>query len=207
MFAVIFEVQPKAERFQEYLDLAGRLRPELERVDGFIANERFRSVAAPGRILSLSIWRDEKALIRWRTLGIHHAAQGAGRERIFADYHLRVGEIIADSGLAHGEPLAAQRLDVTEVGAATVVSIAETRHEVPELDSLAEVLGEEAFVGITDADKRLVLADWWDETAALRWHPPEGVRHRVVRVIRDYGMEDRREAPQYYPPAHRSTTT
>jgi heme-degrading monooxygenase HmoA len=207
MFAVIFEVEPKAERFQEYLDLAGRLRPELERIDGFIINERFRSVAAPRRILSLSTWRDEKALIRWRTLGVHHATQVAGRERIFADYHLRVGEIIADTGLAQGERLEPQRLDVTEVDAAKVVSVIETQGEVPTLESLAEVLGEEAFTGITDADKRLVLADWRDETAALRWHPPEGVRHRVVRVIRDYGMEDRREAPQYYPPVHTSTTT
>jgi heme-degrading monooxygenase HmoA len=204
MFAVIFEVEPKAERFQEYLDLAARLRPELESIDGFITNERFRSVAAPGRILSLSIWRDEKALIRWRTLGVHHATQVAGRERIFAEYHLRVGEIIADTGATQG--LEPQRLDVTEVGAAKVVSVIETQGEVPALES-AEVLGEEAFTGITDADKRLVLADWRDETRALRWHPPEGVRHRVVRVIRDYGMEDRREAPQYYPPVHTSTTT
>jgi heme-degrading monooxygenase HmoA len=207
MFAVIFEVVPKPERRDDYLALGKLLKPELEKIDGFIDNERFTSRRSKGRVLSLSTWRDEKALIRWRTLGVHHATQVAGRERIFADYHLRLGEIIADTGLAQGERLEPQRLDVTEVDAAKVVSVIETQGEVPTLESLAEVLGKEAFTGITDADKRLVLADWRDETAALRWHPPEGVRHRVVRVIRDYGMEDRREAPQYYPPVHTSTTT
>ena len=67
MFAVVFEVQPKQERWNDYLDLAGMLRPELEKIDGFIDNERFTSLRDRGRVLSLSIWRDEKAVIRWRT--------------------------------------------------------------------------------------------------------------------------------------------
>jgi heme-degrading monooxygenase HmoA len=173
MFAVIFEVQPKAERFQEYLDLAARLRPELERVDGFVANERFTSVAARGRILSLSIWRDEKSLVRWRTLGVHHAAQVAGREKIFADYHLRVGEIIADTGLAR--TLEQQRLDATEVGAAKAVSITKAHADVPSLRQTPGPIGQEVFAGITDADNRVLLAGWRDEEAALRWLPPQGV--------------------------------
>src|SRR5215472_18006020 len=97
MFAVIFEVLPKQERWNEYLDLAKLLRPEIERIDGFIDNERFASRRTKGRVLSLSTWRDEKAVIRWRTLAVHHGVQEKGRFEVFEDYQLRVGEIIADS--------------------------------------------------------------------------------------------------------------
>jgi heme-degrading monooxygenase HmoA len=97
MFAVIFEVKPKKERKDDYLALAKTLKPELEKIDGFIDNERFGSKRTEGLILSLSTWRDEKAVIRWRTLGVHHEIQAKGRAEIFEDYHLRVGEITADT--------------------------------------------------------------------------------------------------------------
>jgi heme-degrading monooxygenase HmoA len=87
MFAVIFEVQPKTECFDEYLRLAGFLKPELEKIDGFIDNERFGSKRTEGLVLSLSTWRDEKAVIRWRTLGVHHKVQETGRSEVFEDYH------------------------------------------------------------------------------------------------------------------------
>ena len=111
MFAVIFEVQPRPERFDDYLAIAKSLRPEIERIDGFIDNERFESTRARGKLLSLSTWRDEKALIRWRTLAVHHRAQERGRFAIFAAYHLRVGEIVADSHLPPGGSLRAPQLD------------------------------------------------------------------------------------------------
>src|ERR1700722_2446813 len=97
MFAVIFEVQPRKEGWREYLDLARQLKPQLEAMEGFIDNERFESKKTPGRVLSLSIWRDEKAVVRWRTHGEHHGVQEKGRFDVFEDYHLRVGEIIADT--------------------------------------------------------------------------------------------------------------
>jgi heme-degrading monooxygenase HmoA len=79
MFAVIFEVVPKQELWNEYLDLAKLLKPEIEKIDGFIDNERFESQRTKGRLLSLSTWRDEKAVIRWRTLAVHHQVQEKGR--------------------------------------------------------------------------------------------------------------------------------
>ena len=79
MFAVIFEVQPKKERWDDYLNLAKFLKPALEKIDGFIDNERFASKRTKGRLLSLSTWPDEKAIIRWRTLGMHHEVQEKGR--------------------------------------------------------------------------------------------------------------------------------
>src|ERR1700733_8512226 len=125
MFAVIFEVKPKKERWDDYLNLAKTLKPELEKIDGFIDNERFGSKRTEGRILSLSTWRDEKAVIRWRTLGIHHEIQEKGRNEIFEDYHLRVGEITADNEVPRGRKLRGLRFDATETGNAKVVTISE----------------------------------------------------------------------------------
>ncbi len=100
MIAVIFEVMPVPERKQEYLDLAAGLRPQLEQVDGFISIERFASLTNEGKILSLSFWRDEEAVRRWRRVEGHRAAQAKGREGVFSDYRLRVASVIRDYGMA-----------------------------------------------------------------------------------------------------------
>ena len=99
MFAVIFEVEPAPGRQQHYLDIAAALRPELEKIDGFISVERFSSLTNPGKILSLSFWRDEAALIRWRQHEEHHRAQWQGRSEIFADYRIRVASVARDYGM------------------------------------------------------------------------------------------------------------
>ena len=69
------------------------LRPELEQVDGFVDNIRYKSLTREGWILSLSGWRDEKSVVRWRTAMRHHVVQEKGRSDILLDYHLRVGQI------------------------------------------------------------------------------------------------------------------
>src|ERR1700736_3519334 len=102
MFSVIFEVQPKPDKFDEYLNLAKELKPILESIEGFIDNERFESKRTKGRVLSLSTWADEKAVIRWRTEREHHGVQEKGRFEIFEDYHLRVGEVTDDSDPPRG---------------------------------------------------------------------------------------------------------
>ena len=99
MIAVIFEVIPAPGRKQEYLDLAAELRPTLEKMDGFVSIERFASLTNEGKILSLSVWRDEAAVQRWRQLEAHRAAQAKGRAGIFADYRLRVASVIRDYGM------------------------------------------------------------------------------------------------------------
>ena len=99
MIAVIFEVWPKPARRQDYLDLAAALRRELEAIDGFISVERFESLSEPGKLLSLSFWRDEAAVTAWRNLTAHRAAQMKGRGGIFADYRLRVAGVIRDYGM------------------------------------------------------------------------------------------------------------
>lgn len=98
MIAVIFEVEPVEGRAHEYFDLAAELKPELERIDGFLSVERFESLTAPGRYLSLSFWRDEDAVKRWREHADHRAAQEAGKAGIFARYRIRVAEVVRDYG-------------------------------------------------------------------------------------------------------------
>src|SRR2546425_671384 len=116
MFAVIFEVRPKKERWDEYLALAGQLKPKLEAIDGFVENERFASKREEGRLLSLSIWRDEKAVIRWRTQGEHHGVQEKGRFEVFEDYRLRADQ--AGGGALPAPPAGAHHPRLRHVRAA-----------------------------------------------------------------------------------------
>ena len=100
MIAVIFEAVPNAGREAEYFQIAADLAGALAEADGFISVERFQSLGDPGKLLSLSFWRDEAAVARWRTHGPHRSAQGAGRNGVFADYRLRVAAVVRDYGLA-----------------------------------------------------------------------------------------------------------
>jgi len=100
MIAVIFEVWMRAGRDHEYFDLAAALRPELEKIDGFVSVERFRSMTTEGKYLSLSIWRDEAAVAAWRAHAEHRAAQARGKADIFADFRIRVAGVIRDYSLA-----------------------------------------------------------------------------------------------------------
>jgi heme-degrading monooxygenase HmoA len=107
MIAVIFEVWPAEGRAQDYLGIAAELRKELETIDGFISIERFESLTTKGKILSLSFWRDEEAVKRWRNLPSHRSAQSAGRAGIFANYRLRVAAVIRDYGMNEREEVPA----------------------------------------------------------------------------------------------------
>lgn len=99
MIAVIFEVHPHADTASRYFDVAAELRPMLEASDGFISVERFESLTRPGHFLSLSFWRDEEAVRRWRCHGRHRQAQQEGRDRVFAGYRIRVAAVLRDYGL------------------------------------------------------------------------------------------------------------
>ena len=99
MIAVIFEVEPHPARKDAYLEAAARLKPLLEGIDGFISVERFQSLTRPGKLVSLSYWRDEESVRRWRNLEPHRRTQAAGRESIFSDYRLRVAQVLRDYGM------------------------------------------------------------------------------------------------------------
>jgi len=99
MIAVIFELKPRPGQTEAYLSAAARLRPLLSRIDGFISIERFESLTEPGKFVSLSYWRDEDAVRQWRNIEEHRRVQAAGRQSIFADYRLRVAQVIRDYGI------------------------------------------------------------------------------------------------------------
>lgn len=99
MIAVIFEVLPHPPLREQYLALAAELKEHLVGIDGFISIERFQSLSQPEKLLSLSFWRDEQAVSQWRQLECHRQAQALGRERVFADYRLRVTQVLRDYGL------------------------------------------------------------------------------------------------------------
>jgi heme-degrading monooxygenase HmoA len=112
MIAVIFEVEPDPAHRQDYLDMAAALRAELEAIDGFMSVERFESLSRPGKLLSLSFWRDEEAVRRWRKLASHREAQARGRQGVFRDYRLRVAEVKRDYGLHERDEAPADALRI-----------------------------------------------------------------------------------------------
>ena len=103
MVAVIFEAFPAPGKWDEYLDIASRLRPALSKIEGFISIERFQSVTNPEKVLSLSFWKDEESISKWRNIEMHRAAQKEGRSSIFADYRLRVANVTRDYGMNERE--------------------------------------------------------------------------------------------------------
>jgi heme-degrading monooxygenase HmoA len=219
MFSVIFEVHPNDGRKDDYLELAKHLKPILETIDGFVDNERFESKLRPGWVLSHSTWRDEKSVVRWRTEGEHHIVQGKGRFEIFQDYHLRVGDVTSDTNPPSEAPVHERRFDETEVGIAKVATFTEITPVkgapfASQADLLPAHLGldlnsgavaeHDVWASINNPGKMALLIAWKDAKAADAWTPKkidgiETLRHRKVRVVRDYGRFDRREAPQFYP--------
>jgi heme-degrading monooxygenase HmoA len=209
MYVVLFEVRPKSEKWDDYLGLAKLLKPELEAIPGFLANVRYRSLTRDGWLLSLSTWQNEKALVRWRTQAVHHGAQEKGRFEIFGDYHLRVGEAV--------DKWTVESADETEVGLGTSVTYVEATRPADWIKSaspeeIATALGLridapglvawDVFEAILTPGDLLLLMTSRDRisahTAEHNLPAGETVLHRV-RIVRDYGMFDRREAPQFYP--------
>jgi heme-degrading monooxygenase HmoA len=176
MWAVLFEVTPRSDRWDEYLAHAAALRPELLKIDGFIENRRFASRTRNGTLLSLSYWRDEAALIAWRSHGLHHAVQTAGRNQVFSDYRLRVGRTVEGNTTA-----------------SRVVSVIEN----PSSDVPPIVAAWDMFDGITVPGTTLLLLTWQDASSITTM---DRKNRTDVAVLRDYGMRDRTEAPQVFPP-------
>ena len=227
MFAVIFEVHPKSDKWDDYLGNAKMLKPELDQVEGFVDNIRFKSLTREGWILSLSDWRNEKAVVRWRTTMKHHQVQERGRGHILLDYHLRVGQLTEDTRLPAGCELQEQRLDETETGAATTAVMIDAKRPADwcddqSADDHARYLGLapgaaglvewDVFDAVLAPGDLMLLLSFKDQAAAEAFErtakTPADARVRRVRIVRDYGMFDRREAPQYYPDAvdHRTAS-
>jgi len=179
MFAVAFEVFPSETGYQRYLDIAATLRPKLDRIDGFLSVERFRSLTDPGWILSLSLWRDEAALVRWRSDGEHHAAQAEGRDSVFNDYRIRVIRMNDDAPGVSG----------------ALVGL----REYPGASDTGK-----RFRSLIDPEKEIVLTELPDTAAMRAWQSTASAgRSFCGSVVRDYGLFERAAAPQVFPAAVR----
>jgi heme-degrading monooxygenase HmoA len=208
MIALFFEVRPKPEHYQRYLDMAAALKPELEKIDGFIAIDRYKSLKRDGVVLSHSIWRDEAALTAWRVHEGHHKAQDAGRNVVFADYRLRIGEVLREEqpGKPAWQP---QRVSAYNDPAhrrprylVVVESSSGKFDALPGLapETYASLSRDNEFVHVMDvADLPVAL----ELTDSCRVGAP-AYRYRICELERDYGMFNRAEAPQYYPPVSKS---
>lgn len=223
MFAAMLEVNPKPDQFNAYLGMAKMLRPEIEKIDGFIDNTRYASLTREGWLLSLSSWRDEKALVRWRSQQAHHKIMQAARDRVFADYRLRIGQVLSDNQLPEGHALIEQRMDVTETGRGTAVTLHQGTF-APDwvkqagAEAVAKALGVDTsapglvawdvYDALATPGDAIAVLTWLDEAAAVAFErdaaAADGSRRRSVRIIREYGMFDRREAPQFFAEAQRS---
>jgi|GEM_PF-16316 len=208
--AVIFEVRPREEGRASYLSTAASLRPLLDEVEGFQSIERFASRGRPGWILSLSFWADDAAIAAWRARDRHHDAQSRGRTAIFEDYRLRVARVSGDTALSNAQQ---------PVGSATyrdparrvvehvaVVELLDTPSSAlaGELRPLGGSRSVEWYDGLSHAGKSACVVTFATVAAAQGWRHridarAGGVRVRVMEVLRDYGMFDRAEAPQYHP--------
>ncbi|SOE75130.1 Heme-degrading monooxygenase HmoA [Burkholderia sp. OK233] len=217
MFSAMLEVHPIPEQFNAYLGMAKMLRPELEKIDGFIDNNRYASLTREGWLLSLSSWRDEKALIRWRSQETHHQIMQAARDGVFSDYRLRIGQTLSDTHVPAGQVLREQRLDVTEVGQGTALTLHDGKFSPEWLkengaEAVAKSLGVDTnapdlvswdvFDALLAPGEVIAVLTWHDHAAAEAFlgktATGDASRLRNIRIIREYGMFDRREAPQYF---------
>jgi len=221
MFSVLFEILPRPDQREAHAALGESLGPELEQVQGFVDGILYKSLLREGWLLSLSSWRDEKSVVRWRTSKRHHEAQAIGRGEMLEDYRFRVCEVTYDTELPEGCELREQRLDETEVGGAVAITLIDAP-QVPEwvasqnaqevalylgfdLNSYGDCVSWDVFEAVHKPGDIILLCSWKDQSSALEFAKyalgPEDSRIRVSRIVRDYSMFDRREAPQYFPDA------
>ena len=217
MFSAMLEVHPIPEQVDAYLGMAKMLRPELDKIDGFIDNNRYASLTREGWLLSLSSWRDEKSLVRWRTEATHNKIMQAARDRVFSGYRMRIGQTVSDTHVPEGRVLLEQRLDVTETGQGKAVTLHDGKFS-PEwvkqsgAEAVAKTLGVDTsatdlvswdvFDALMAPGDVIAVLTWRDQAAAEAFlgeaATADASRLRNIRIIREYGMFDRREAPQYF---------
>jgi heme-degrading monooxygenase HmoA len=207
MIGLFFEVQTRPGHRDQYLDLAAALKPALEATGGCLSIERFRSLSREDLLLSYQIWQDEGALTAWRVHGQHHKVQELGRERVFADYRIRIAQVIHEARprqpvwqperrTPYNDPARRRPTYVlaAESKSARLPVGTEWRH-----DTFESVYRDGQFAHLIDLPDPQSGIDF----GAGLFADPTMEYFRVFEVMRDYGMYERAEAPQYYPPVER----
>ena len=207
MIGLFFEVQTRPGHRDQYLDLAASLKPELDAMGGCLFIDRFKSLTRENLLLSYQIWQDEAALTAWRAHAYHHEVQTIGREKVFSDYRIRVAQVIHEARpaqpiwhperrTAYNDPARRQPTYVLAAESKSATLPVETgwRH-----DAFASVYRDGYFAHLIDLP---------DHQSGVEFGPrlfadSTTEYFRVFDVMRDYGMYERTEAPQYYPPVKR----
>lgn len=206
MLALFFEVCPRPGQMQRYLDIAASMRPLLDQSGGCLFIDRFKSLDREGWLLSYQIWRDEASMVRWRVHAGHHGAQTTGREEVFADYRLRVAQVVREE--SPGKPAwQPQRLTIYN----DPVTKPPRHMVVADSSACIDRLGKAAvarfeslyrpgrFVQLASVDSPDAARDMADSCAGDSTIDA----FRICEIERDYGMYERAEAPQYYCPVSR----
>ncbi len=207
MIGLFFEVQTRPGHRDQYLNLAASLKPELEAIGGCVFIDRFRSLTQENLLLSYQIWQDEGALTAWRAHAHHHDVQTTGREKVFSDYRIRVAQVIheARSGQPVWQPARrtpyndpARRpptyILVSESKSAAIAGPTEWQH-----GAFASVYRDGYFAHVIELPDPQAGVEF----GAALFGDPTTQYFRIFEVMRDYGMYERTEAPQYYPPVKR----
>ncbi len=207
MIGLFFEVRTRPGHSDQYLDLAASLKPALEASGGCLSIERFRSLSRENLLLSYQIWQDEGALTAWRVHGQHHKVQELGRERVFSDYRIRIAQVIHEArpGKPAWQPERRTPYNDPARCKPTYVLSAESKRADLAVqtewrrDAFASVYREGQFAHMIDLpDPQSGI-----EFGTRLFADPTIEYVRVFEVMRDYGMYERAEAPQYYPPVER----
>ena len=205
MLALFFEVSPRSDGgWNRYLAIAAGLRPLLAEQEGMLFIDRYRSLLRPGTILSHSLWRDEAALAGWRSHGVHHHAQSEGRQEVFDDYRLRIAHVTHTAAPGRDNRSSQVRSSYRDRTAdpARIMVVAEGCGEL----AAGCAPPSDAFESLNRDGERLWLfnaADDAEASALARDLHTADLTARVCEVERDYGMFDRKEAPQYHSPVSR----
>ena len=207
MIGLFFEVQTRPGHRDQYLDLAASLKPELEAMGGCLFIDRFRSLTRENLLLSYQIWQDEAALTAWRAHAFHHQVQTIGRERVFSDYRIRVAQVIDEA--RPGQPVwhPERRTPCNDPARRqpTYVLAAESKSATLPVDTAWR---RDSFASVYRDGYFAHLIDLPDHRSGVEFGPrlfadPTIEYFRIFDVMRDYGMYERTEAPQYYPPVKR----
>ena len=208
MIGLFFEVQTRPGHRDQYLDLAASLKPALEAIGGCLSIERFTSLSREDLLLSYQIWQDEATLTAWRVHGQHHKVQELGREKVFADYRIRIAQLIHE--VRPGQPVwrPERRTPYNDPARRPPTFVLATESKSARLaaetgwrrDAFASVYRQGHFAHLVDLpDDQSGL-----EFGARLFADPTTEYVRIFEVMRDYGMYERTEAPQYYPPIQRN---
>jgi heme-degrading monooxygenase HmoA len=91
-YAAIFSIVRTGQPDEEYERMGMRMHELAVRQDGFIGFE-YSPESPEGFSLSVSYWRDEESIRRWKAHSEHLVAQQLGKQRWYSAYTIRIARV------------------------------------------------------------------------------------------------------------------